>query len=273
MYGQDVTRWIDSMVELCGPSAVHYCSGSRSEHQKFLDEMVDDGMLIKLNESLRPNSYLARSDPSDVARLEKCTYICTEREENAGPTNNWMTPSTMRNTLTAMMNECMKNKTMYVIPFVMGPLGDKHSLYGIQLTDSKYVVVNMGVMTHMGQDVWNHITTHDVTVVKCFHSVCCSHDGSISTVGTPLSLKWPSNATKYICHFPETLEVISLGSNYGGNSILAKKCVALRIASNLGYHNNWHAEHMMLIGLSHKIPNQSTLQVRSRVVQVKLIWL
>src|SRR5436853_4062419 len=212
--------------------------------------MVADNMLIKLNENLRRNSYLARSDPSDIARLESCTYICTNNKDDAGPNKNWVDTNVMKEKLTTMMLGCMKGKHMYIIPFVMGELGHKWSIYGVQISDSPYVTVNMSIMTTMGSAVWDYIMNNGATVVKCFHSVCCVHDGSISTTGTALSLKWPSNKNKYIVHFPETLEIISLSSNYGGNSILAKKCVALRIASYIGRKEGWLAEHMLLIGLT-----------------------
>lgn len=239
--------WIQSIRNICTPNKVHYCTGT--ETPELIDDMVMDGMLIKLNEKLRPNSYLARSDPSDVARLESCTYICTNNKEDAGPNNNWEDPITMKQKLSTLIQGCMTNKTMYIVPFVMGALGDEHSIYGIQITDSPYNVVNMNIMTKMGSDVWDYINNNEVTLIKCFHSVLCA-DGTISTEGNPLSLKWYSNKTKYISHFPETLEIISVGSGYGGNAILAKKCVALRIASYLGQKNGWLAEHMLLIGLT-----------------------
>lgn len=245
-----MNSWIQSLVELCGPRNIYYCTGSEEERQRLLNEMVEDGMLIKLNQQLRPNSYLARSDPTDVARLEGSTFICTENKDDAGPTNNWEDPDAMRTKLLSMMRGCMKNRTMYIIPFVMGNLGDKYSIYGIEITDSPYVVVNMGMMTKMGSDVWDYINNNQVTLVRCFHSVCCDHDGSISTNGDKLSLKWPSNRVKYIVHFPETLEVISVGSGYGGNALLGKKSIALRIASYVGKKEGWLAEHMLLIGLT-----------------------
>lgn len=242
--------WIKLITDLCQAIHVHYCTGTSDEIKMLVDNMVVDGMLLKLNEKLRPNSYLARSDPSDVARLEKATFICTNTKEDAGPTNNWEDPIIMKDRLNNLLNGSMKNKTLYVIPFVMGPLGDKHSIYGIQITDSPYVVVNMSIMTTMGNNVLDYILANKVTLIKCVHSVGCSNDGSIGTNGQTLSLKWPSNAIKYIAHFPETLEVISYGSGYGGNSILGKKSIALRMASYIGQKECWLAEHMLLIGLT-----------------------
>ena len=222
----------------------------------LLSQMVQDGTLIQLNQALRPNSYLARSDPTDVARLESSTYVCTQTRDLAGPTNNWVDPIEMRATLTAMMEGCMQGRRMYVVPFVMGPLGDPWSLYGIQLTDSPYVAVSMSIMTLMGQAVLDfmHRSGELLTWVKCVHSVVGQGDGWLGTDGQPLSLKWPSNARKYIVNFPETLEIVSLGSGYGGNSLLAKKAVALRMASYVGQYQDpqhpWSAEHMLLIGVS-----------------------
>lgn len=244
--------WIEQLRRQCLPTNVHVCDGTKDEHDNLLELLIHGGMLIKLNHELRPNSYLARSDPSDVARLEKCTYICTEKEDDAGPNNNWMEPNKMKTILADLFDGCMCDKTMYIIPFVMGPLGDENSIYGIQITDSPYVVLNMGIMTHMGRDVHDYIIQNNIDFVKCVHSVGNNGDGWTSTEGYKLSLRWYSNKTKYITHFPEENVVYSYGSGYGGNSILAKKCVALRIASNIGRKNSWHAEHMMLLGLSYK---------------------
>jgi phosphoenolpyruvate carboxykinase (GTP) len=245
--------WIEEVRALVQCKDVYYCNGTEDEKQVLLDNMVKDNMLFKLNDTLRPNSYLARSDPTDVARTESCTYVCTKSKSNAGINNNWEDPTTMKDKLNKLLNNCMKNKTLYVVPFVMGPLAHEWSLYGTLLTDSPYVVVNMHIMTTMGKEVFDYIVNNNVTFIKCIHSVCCEHDGSVGTDGNTLSLKWPSNKTKYIAHFPETLEIISLASGYGGNSILAKKCVALRIASYMGHYDSgtegWLAEHMMLIGL------------------------
>lgn len=249
MNKQSISYWINSIVELCRPNNVHYCTGTEEENQLLLDYMVEDGMLIKLNDELRPNSYLARSDPTDVARLENRTFICTKNKEDVGPTNNWRNPDIIKSELFSLMKGCMENKTMYIIPFVMGRLGDKYSIYGIEITDSAYVVTNMRIMTEIGTKVWDFINGNDVTLIKCLHSVGCKHDGKIGTDGTILSLKWPSNKIKYIAHFPESLEVISYGSGYGGNSLLGKKSVALRIASYIGHKEGWLAEHMFLIGL------------------------
>jgi phosphoenolpyruvate carboxykinase (GTP) len=245
----DIYDWLEYAIKLLKPKTVYYCNGTLEERQSLLEQMVDDNMLIKLNEKLRPNSYLARSDPSDVARLESCTYVCTSNKEDAGPNNNWADPAVMKNKLYNLMDGCMKNKTLYIVPFVMGRLYDEDSIYGVQITDSPYVVVNMSIMATMGTLVWNHIINTKVILIKCLHTVACEHDGSISTTGTPLSLKWPSNKTKYISHFPETLEVISYGSGYGGNALLGKKCIALRLASYMGLKGEWWAEHMSLFGV------------------------
>ena len=248
--------WIEWAIELFDPHDVYYCTGTDDERQQFLKNMIEDGTLIKLNEELRPNSYLARSDPNDVARLESCTYVCTTDKNDAGPNNNWEDPNVMKHTLLKLMSKCMKGKTLYVIPFVMGRLYDEYSVYGIQLTDSPYVVVNMGIMTTMGTPVWEYIINNSCTLIKCLHTVASSNDGWTSTSGHPLSLKWESNPTKYICHFPETLEVFSYGSGYGGNALLGKKSIALRLASYIGSRKGWWAEHMLLIGV--KTENNQT---------------
>ena len=250
-----IKEWLDEIINLCQPSNVHICSGSDNERNELIDLMVKDNMLIKLNENLRPNSYLARSDPNDVARLEKFTYVCTKDKTNAGPNNNWMDPVEMKSKMISLMTNTMANKTMYVIPFVMGPIYNNHSIYGIQVTDSPYVTVNMSIMTHMGTDVYDYLIDNNCEFIKCVHSTGCSGDGWTSTSGNKLSLKWYSNSTKYIVHFPEELSVYSYGSGYGGNALLGKKSVSLRIASYMGKNNNWLAEHMLLIRLTHEQGN------------------
>jgi len=246
----DSDTWISEMIKLCNPSSVHICTGSDVEHQQLLDQMVADHMLIKLNPVLKPGCYLARSDPTDVARSEKSTFVCTTNKIDAGPNNNWVEPLVMKDKMVSLMTGSMQNKCMYVIPFVMGALGDPHSIYGIQVTDSPYVVVNMGIMTVMGSSVLQTIKQGNHQFVKCIHSTGCSGDGWVSTNGQRLSLKWYSNATKYIVHFPEELTVYSYGSGYGGNALLGKKSVSLRIASYMAKQGGWLAEHMMLIGLT-----------------------
>lgn len=249
-----LNKWVSNMAELCQPKDIHWCDGSDEEWASLTQQLVKSGTLIQLNPEKRPNSFLARSAPSDVARVEERTFICSKRKDQAGPTNNWREHGEMRELLTEKFTGSMKGRTMYVVPFCMGPIDSPLAKIGVQVTDSAYAVINMRIMAHMGSDVLNRLEAESLGEVESNRTMPGFFIPCLHSVGAPLEegqqdVAWPCNDDKYIVHFVRSREIWSYGSGYGGNALLGKKCLALRIASNIAREHSWLAEHMLILGL------------------------
>jgi phosphoenolpyruvate carboxykinase (GTP) len=249
-----LTKWVNKMTALCEPKDVHWCDGSQDEWTQLSDELVEKGTLIRLNPEKRPNSFLARSSPSDVARVEERTFISTKRKDQAGPTNNWCEDAEMKKTILEKFKGSMKGRTMYVVPFCMGPVDSPLAKIGVQVTDSAYAVLNMRIMTHMGAHVLDRLEKEAFGEIESRRTKPGFFIPCLHSVGAPLEegqedVPWPCNDDKYIVHFVRSREIASYGSGYGGNALLGKKCLALRIASNIAREHDWMAEHMLILGL------------------------